>query len=196
MEQHGLSGRKFLAAIPNLKENPISLHPDPEYQPIPVKTLIPKSLGTRSQRINPWISSDEPAATICKTRAGYELKEGEIKPTWQMYRVLTGQEKKKHFGLVKVDPEKPCPTITKSTGGTTTGLIHPYEIRRLSIDEIKTLASFPAAFHMEGSYNERWARIGNSVPPLFMKAIAENIRENLLFAYMLSGANCGSSIPC
>ena len=35
--------------------------------------------------------ADQPAATICKTEAGFELKEGEIKPTWQMlYRVLTG----------------------------------------------------------------------------------------------------------
>jgi site-specific DNA-cytosine methylase len=145
-----------------------------------VKALIPKSLGTRSQRINSWIPADEPAATICRTSAGYELKEGGIKPTWQMYRVLMGQEKRKHFGLIKVDPEKPCPTITKSVGGTTTGLVHSYEIRRLSIEEIKALASFPAAFRMEGSYNERWARIGNSVPPLFMKAIAEYIYRYLL----------------
>jgi hypothetical protein len=27
-----------------------------------------------------------------------------------------------------------------------------------------------------------WARVGNSVPPLFMKAIAEHVRRNLLFA--------------
>jgi site-specific DNA-cytosine methylase len=158
----------------------MNLHPEPLYQPIPVKVVIAKSLGTRSQRINPWIPADQPAATICRTNTGYQLKEGEIKHTWQMYRVLTGQEKKRHFGLVKVDPQKPCPTITKSIGGTTTGLVHPYEIRRLSIDEIKTLASFPAAFCMKGSYNERWARIGNSVPPLFMRAVAGFIRCYLL----------------
>jgi hypothetical protein len=71
-------------------EGRMTLHPDPEYQPIPVKAVIPRSLGTRSQRVNPWIPADEPAATICKTEAGYQLKEGEIRPTWQMYRVLTG----------------------------------------------------------------------------------------------------------
>ena len=59
----------------------MNLHPTPLYQPIPVKAVIPRSLGTRSQRINPWIPADQPAATICKTEAGYELKEGEIKPT-------------------------------------------------------------------------------------------------------------------
>jgi hypothetical protein len=69
----------------------LNLHPGPLYKPIPVKSVIPRLLGTRSQRINPWISSNEPAATICKTDAGYQLKEAEIKPTWQMARVLTGQ---------------------------------------------------------------------------------------------------------
>jgi site-specific DNA-cytosine methylase len=153
----------------------MNLHPDPLYQPIPVKAVIPKSLGTRSQRINPWISADKPAATICKTEAGYQLKEAEIKPTWQMYRVLTGQERKKHFGLIRLNPEKPSPTILRGTGGTTTGLIHPYDVRRLTIAEIKALASFPDQFVIQGSYRDKWARIGNSVPPLFMKCIAEHI---------------------
>jgi site-specific DNA-cytosine methylase len=157
----------------------LNLHPDPQYQPIPVKAVIPRPLGTRSQRINPWISADKPAATICKTEAGYQLKEAEIKPTWQMYRVLTGQERKKHFGLIRLNPEKPSPTILRGTGGTTTGLIHPWDIRRLTIAEIKALASFPETFRIHGSYSEKWARIGNSVPPLFMRAIAEHIRFNL-----------------
>jgi site-specific DNA-cytosine methylase len=159
----------------------MKLHPDPLYEPIPVKALIPKSLGTRSQRINPWISAEEPAATICRTAAGYELKEAQIKPTCQSYRVLTGQETKKHFGLVRLDPEKPCPTIQKSSPqSSTTGLVHPYEIRHLTISEIKLMSSFPASFRLEGRFVEKWARVGNSVPPLFMKAIAELIRRNVL----------------
>jgi site-specific DNA-cytosine methylase len=167
----------------------MNLHPDPLYQPIPVKAVIPHSLGTRSQRINPWIPADEPAATICKTEAGYQLKEAEIRPTWQMSRVLTGQEKKKHFGLIRLDPERPSPTIMSATGGTTTGLIHPYEIRKLTIAEIKALASYPAEFQFVGSYRDRWARIGNSVPPLLMKTIAEHIRRNLLPENKSSGGN-------
>lgn len=94
-----------------------------------------------------------------------------------MARVLTGQEKKKHFGLIRLNPEKPSPTILRGTGGTTTGLIHPYDVRRLTISEIKALASFSEQFQMQGNYRDKWARIGNSVPPLFMKAIAECIRR-------------------
>jgi DNA (cytosine-5)-methyltransferase 1 len=108
------------------------------------------------------------------------LKEAEIKPTWQMYRVLTGQEKKKHFGLIRLNPEKPSPTILRGTGGTTTGLIRPWDIRRLTIAEIKALASFPKQFQIQGNYGEKWARIGNSVPPLFMLAIAAHIRKTIL----------------
>ena len=158
----------------------MTFHPEPEYQPIPVKAVVPRSLGTRSQRINPWIPADQPAATICKTEAGYELKKAEIRPTWQMARVLTGQEKKRHFGLTRLNPEKPSPTILSGTGGTTTGLVHPYEIRKLTIAEIKALASYPEAFRFTGDYRERWARIGNSVPPLLMKAISGRIRQRFL----------------
>jgi DNA (cytosine-5)-methyltransferase 1 len=95
--------------------------------------------------------------------------------------VLTGQEPKKHFGLVRLDPEKPFPTIQRSSPqSSTTGLIHPYEIRHLTISEIKLMSSFPKLFRLEGSFAEKWARIGNSVPPLFMKAIAENTRRDVL----------------
>jgi DNA (cytosine-5)-methyltransferase 1 len=31
-----------------------------------------------------------------------------------------------------------------------------------------------------GKYSEQWARIGNSVPPLFMRAIAQHLRERIL----------------
>ena len=175
--------------------NCISLHPDPLFQPIPVKAVIPKSLGTRSQRVNPWIGADRPAATICRTSAGYELREAEIRPTQQMYRVLTGKERKRHFGLVKADPEKPCPTITKSIGGSTTGLVHPRELRRLTIPEIKALASFPESFALRGNYAEKWARIGNSVPPLFMRAIARHIREKLLTAAEAGKGIGGRGMP-
>jgi site-specific DNA-cytosine methylase len=58
-----------------------------------------------------------------------------------MYRVLTGQERRKHFGLVRLDPERPSPTILGDTGCRTAGLVHPYDIRRLSIAEVKALAS-------------------------------------------------------
>ena len=124
--------------------------------------------------------------------AGYEvlqltqadLKEAEIRDTWQMYRVLTGTEKHKHFGLVRLDADSPAATITKDAGNTTTGMIHPFEIRKLTIPEIKRLASFPDDFTMTGDFKSKWARIGNSVPPLFMRSIALHIRREILSRFV------------
>jgi DNA (cytosine-5)-methyltransferase 1 len=71
---------------------------------------------------------------------------------------------------------KASPTIVGDTGCTTAGLVHPYEVRKLTIAKIKALASCPEEFQLLGSYRARRARIGNSVPPLLMKAIADHIR--------------------
>jgi DNA (cytosine-5)-methyltransferase 1 len=162
-------------------------HPEAESRPIAAQDAIPGLVATRSQRINPWIDALQSAATICKMSEGYQalsspsdLEEAGIRPQWQMARVLRGLEPHKHFGLVRLMPDKPSPTIQKDAGNTTTGLCHPLEIRRLTIPEIKRLASFPDAMEMVGDFKDKWARIGNSVPPLFMRAIARHLRERVL----------------
>ena len=59
------------------------------------------------------------------------------------------------------------------------GIVHPNRNRYLSINELKALSSFPNDFEF---FNRKNAveRIGNSVPPNFMKAIAEHIKDNIL----------------
>jgi DNA (cytosine-5)-methyltransferase 1 len=162
-------------------------HPKAESRPINARTAIPGLLATRSQAINPWIDGLKPSATICKTEAGYQalitdadLEEAEIKKTWQMYRILTGKEKHRHFSLVKLNPDKPSPTITKDAGNISTGLVHPVETRKLTIPEIKRLASYPDDYQMVGNFKQKWERIGNSVPPLLMRSIANHIRQQIL----------------
>jgi len=66
-------------------------------------------------------------------------------------------------------------------------IVPPYEIRKLSIAEINAIASSPEEFQFVGSYRARWARIGNSVPPLFMRAIALHIRQEILPQAMMAG---------
>lgn len=162
-------------------------HPKAESRPIAVKNVIPGLLATRSQRINPRIDALAPSATICKMAEGYQvlsdpsdLREAEIKSTWQMARVLKGLEKHKHFGLVRREPDKPSPTITKDAGNTTAGLCHPFEVRKLTIPEIKRLTSYPDAYQMIGDFKRKWERIGNSVPPLMAEAIGRHILQNIL----------------
>lgn len=43
--------------------------------------IIP--FGSRLQNRNAGVEFLQPATAICKTGAGYELKEARIKPTWQ-----------------------------------------------------------------------------------------------------------------
>ena len=46
------------------------------------------------------------------------------------------------------------------------------EKRKFTIDELKRICAFPDDFILCGSYAQQWERLGNSVPPLMMQAIA------------------------
>jgi len=73
---------------------------------------------------------------------------------------------------------KTCGTLPKSEISTT-GIIHPDKKRYLSLSEMKRIASFPDDFKFidrKSGVN----RIGNSVPPNLMKAIALHIKNNIL----------------
>lgn len=63
---------------------------------------------------------------------------------------------------------------------------HPEEHRPLTRREIKRLQSFPDDYKFVGSVSQVFSRIGNSVPPNFMRAIAEHVRDNLLGNGVLS----------
>lgn len=52
--------------------------------------------------------------------------------------------------------------------------------RQLRIDELKRISSFPDYFQLIGSHIRQWERIGNSVPPLFMRSIARHIKDSIL----------------
>ena len=84
-----------------------------------------------------------------------------------------------YMNSVKVDPGRPAPTIPKIVSGTG-GHMHWQERRSLTIQEIQRIASFPDCMRFVGKYEEQYARIGNSVPPLFMRAIAEHMRGHVL----------------
>lgn len=68
-------------------------------------------------------------------------------------------------------------TLSKSEGNG--GVYHPTIPRGISTGERKRLSSFPDSFKFTD-----WAnaveRIGNSVPPLFMRSIAKHIRTEIL----------------
>ena len=85
------------------------------------------------------------------------------------------------FQVIRIYPNKPCPTIIKLIGGIGyASLIHPYENRVLSIDEIKRVCSFPDDWILTGRYALQKARLGNAVMPKFMQAISETLKTEIL----------------
>ena len=46
--------------------------------------------------------------------------------------------------------------------------------------ELMMIGSFPCGYIFPGNGREYWGRIGNSVPPLFMEAIARHVRREIL----------------
>jgi DNA (cytosine-5)-methyltransferase 1 len=83
--------------------------------------------------------------------------------------------------LVRPRWDFPSPTVRKDAALTGYGcFIHPDIDRFLSTAEYKRLGSYPDSFRFAGSYIQAKMRIGNSVPPRFMQAIAEHIRNHIL----------------
>lgn len=80
------------------------------------------------------------------------------------------------FNEIVASPFRPCPTITK----TAKRLWHWRYPRPLNTAEIKRAASYPDDYVFVGSDTDAWERIGNSVPPLFMRAIAEHVIHSIL----------------
>ena len=87
-----------------------------------------------------------------------------------------------YFSLKRIEWDKPTPTILQSHGrpGFACGAIHPEEDRPLTIPELKRVHSLPEDFILTGDFSKQWERVGRSVPPLLMKALALNIKENIL----------------
>ena len=104
----------------------------------------------------------------------------QLKPGESMSKLSA---KGSNFNGIKFHPDKPANTIRKNDGQISmAGAMHWAARRRFTVAEFKRLGSFPDEFQFAGDYSDAVARIGNSVPPLFMKAIAEHVRSNLLEA--------------
>lgn len=137
-------------------------HPKPQGKPITVREAINGVLN---------ITYNRPLAKVA-TAIWSKTKPGEngtvLRPGYYM-------------NTVKVHPDKPAPTIPKVCSGTGCTL-HWSEPRTLTIEEVKRVASYPDKFIFKGHFVDQWARIGNSVPPNLMRAIAEHIKKNILRA--------------
>jgi DNA (cytosine-5)-methyltransferase 1 len=116
---------------------------------------------------------------------------GQIKNLYKNINVGKGLEeywekingKRSYFNIKKLHPNKPSNTITKMFKTGCAGILHWEQERFITIEEAKRICSFPDDYVLTGKFEDKWARLGNAVMPNMMKAIAENIKINILDKY-------------
>ena len=143
------------------------------------------------------VDPDKPSATITCASPGNDHavcvgppapgEEKPIKPSWEPGI----------WGFSQVDPDAPTATITTSPDKNAVSMDGPADTirpgvafsdplrqnrRAFTIAEVKRLMSFPDDFKLTGSYNRQWRVCGNAVPPLMMRAVAEQVRDSLTSA--------------
>lgn len=79
--------------------------------------------------------------------------------------------------LLKLDPNRPSPTI-QAQPGPYVGPFH-WENRRLRVPELKRLQGFPDDYQLCGNRRQIQLQIGNSVPPRLAQAVAESVMLQL-----------------
>lgn len=89
------------------------------------------------------------------------------------YKVRNFNQANRHL-----EHHKPSPTLTKSE---VPGSDLPFAgAKRIGAKSAARIASFPDAWIWAGDWKDAINRIGNSVPPNLMRAIATHIKENIL----------------
>lgn len=93
--------------------------------------------------------------------------------------------REKHGGFTDVYGrlawKRPAVTITARCRTPSCGrFTHPEQHRGLSVREAALLQGFPRDFNFEGPFDDKYKQIGNAVPPLVAKHIAEHIVSSLM----------------
>ena len=81
--------------------------------------------------------------------------------------------------LKKLVLDNPSWTILAHIGMDGYMYIHPSELRTLSVREAARIQSFPDDFEFVGNQQDTYMQVGNAVPPLMAKRIAEEIFRGL-----------------
>ncbi len=80
--------------------------------------------------------------------------------------------------LLKLDPDRPSPTI-QAQPGPNVGPFH-WENRRLRVPELRRLFTFPDDFAFVGKRSSVQSQLGNAVPPLLARRVAQSVGSCML----------------
>jgi DNA-cytosine methyltransferase len=158
---------------------PVATHPDPTTH-VNIRAALAGLQQTESE-IRPWLR----AALVNKVgNIIRQLPREPAKPTKPKH---VGLGTKTWFTLTRCSWDHPVPTLT-AMGQQPNGLsgaIHPAEDRKFTVKEQMRLHGMPDDFQFPFPVTDAQAsdRMGNMVPPLLMKAIAESIYKKVLQPY-------------
>jgi DNA (cytosine-5)-methyltransferase 1 len=142
-----------------------------------------------------WVEADRPAGTVVQSdgarlsstaymssymcEAEADIARYAIGAEWA--RLAVGEQSSKYMNLVRVDPERPCNTITQmGARAGAASVTHPFEQRKFYIAELKRICGFPDDFQLTGDYPKQWERLGRAVPPVMMSHVAAAVRDGVL----------------
>ena len=128
------------------------------------------------------LNFDIPKVSFDITKKYWDIFENDISKyslnkLWD--EVPIGESHRKHFNLVKPALNKPCPTITATTGNVGAySVIHPVYKRKLNKEEVRLLSTFPKDYDFLDT--NPITTMGRSVLPLMMANISYQIYKQWL----------------
>lgn len=155
----------FVGVRSDLGLDPV--HPRPTTRPIPLRQAF-RNITDHGPILKPERKAAVLAPLICPGKDGAD--------------VLSARgARRAYYSIQRAHWDRPCYTLIKTLSPTRTGILHPTEHRFLSAREICRIQSIPDEYDWgDSTLKEIWARVGNSVPPLMMRAIATTIRDQIL----------------
>ena len=84
-----------------------------------------------------------------------------------------------HDKFKRLWKDKPSWTVTAHLHKDGYGYMHPTQPRTITVREAARLQSFPDRFRFMGARTHQFKQVGNAVPPLMAKAVADSLKEEL-----------------
>ena len=148
-----------------------------------IEQIVESWLGTKEDLISTYGNiPDEVIKTFWKDR--FSIKETDsrfaVGAAWYVLGPGSSPENT-YFQLVRSHPDRPAPTITATSAGNiaAAGITHPSECRKFTIPELRSLFTFPRDYKFDGTTEQQGERMGRSVPPYLMKALASRLASTL-----------------